>query len=471
MPGGIAVSASTVERALTPEPGAGGPLVLTAAELFIWFAVAVALPGAAALLVVAAPALAAGLHLTPRAFGATHAFTLGVGSSTVMGAAYQMSSALLGSRIWGERFIAWQMAAHVAGTAALVGGFLTSSLVWLAAGGTLVTAGAWAFVVIMARTGARLGRARRADAPGAHARGGPRQRVHAVAMILGTAAFALVTVWGLFLALSMRYPWWPQVWAGHRGLVAHLALGFAGWFGMMVVGVSYRLLPIVHGARITSEARGLAVVGLLGAGVALVVAGALSGSGGAVRAGVGAMAAAAWPYTWEVVRVLRHRRRRAPDLHVGHWWAVLAYTGLLGAWGLAWAAGWVGGPSGQAGPASPGVAAAVLFLVGWVVQAILGQLYKVTPFLMWYYRAFVPDVLQIPAVPDLYAPRAGRLALALTNAGTMILAGGILAGRPGWAQGGAVVFAAGALVAAWVFGYSWIPAVAGGRLAFGWRRL
>ncbi|MBE3598594.1 MAG: hypothetical protein IMX02_07265 [Limnochordaceae bacterium] len=434
---------------------------MTVGEAWVWLAVSVGLPVAALLLVLVAGRLAGGLHMTTRVFAAAHSLTLGVGSTTIVGAAYQMSSALLGARLWGERIIPWQLGIYLAGAGSLVAGFWYGSFVLLAWGGSLVAAAAWVYVAIMLRTAGRL---RRRTGPPASRQGRP-QWVHALAMALATVNFGLVTTWGLVLALSMRYPLWPGLWAGHRGLVVHLALGLGGWFALMVVGVSYRLVPIVHGARIASQPRGLAVVALVTGAVLLAVTGALGRHGWALRLAAALIAPAGALYVWELARLLQHRRRRAPDLNVSHWWAVMGYTLVLAAMGLGWAAGLVGPEHGE----RLGVLAAVLFLAGWVVQAILGQLYKVTPFLMWYYRAFIPDVLQISRLPDLYAPRPGRLAFWLTNAGVVLMGYGIARADGGWATAGAVLLAAGCGLVAWMLGYSWIPGVVAGRLPFRWR--
>ncbi len=58
-----------------------------------------------------------------------------------------------------------------------------------------------------------------------------------------------------------------------------------------------------------------------------------------------------------------------------------------------------------------GIAGVTFFLLGWMTLAVTGQAYKVTPFLMWYYRFH----LGLPAieVPRLAAPYWPRTALAL----------------------------------------------------------
>jgi hypothetical protein len=111
----------------------------------------------------------------------------------------------------------------------------------------------------------------------------------------------------------------------------------------------------------------------------------------------------------------------------------------------------------------------VLFLLGWVGQAILGQLYKVTPFLMWYYRATIPDVLAIPRQWAPYNPRPGRVALVLSNAGLACLVGGIWIGAPDLAVVGAVLWAIGAMIVAYMLAYRWIPAAISRTLVFEWR--
>ena len=455
---GGAESRTAGERAVAGQLAApGGPIVMSVPEAFMWLAIAVALPVMAVMLVTAAPRLADLRFLSAPVFALTHTLTLGLGSMTIMGAAYQMSGALLGARLWGERWLPWQLAGYAVGVAALVAGFLRSSLAWLIAGGTLVTAGAWVFVAIMLKTAGSL---RRKTGQG---RG--RGMVHGLAMALSVVSFGLVTAWGLTLAVAFRYPFWPALHAASRGLLVHLALGLGGWFALMVVGVSFRLVPIVHGVRMVNERRALMVVGLLVGAVTLAVAGALGGQAALLRLAAVAVGAAGPLYLWELVRLLHHRRRKAPDLNVDHWWATLAVVVALSLAGLGWAAGWLRTEP----PERLGLAAAVLFLLGFVVQAILGQAYKVTPFLMWYYRATVQDVLKIPQLPDLYAPVAGRIGFWLTNVGMVLLVAGILTGSTWAAWAGAWSYAAGALSVAALLGYGWLPAVLTGRVPFRWR--
>ena len=455
-------------------PAPGGPLVLTLPLTFVWLAVGVGLPAVALLLMAAAPRLAAAHFATAPVFALTHAATLGWGSMTIFGAAYQMSQTLLGQRLQGERWIPWQLALFTAGTVALVGGFLAGHLGALALGGSAVTVAAWMFVAIMTRTARQLRRrlASTPSPPGPSPAPAPRGRargrwVHGLAMALATVSFGLVTAWGVVLALSLRYPFWPQLHLDWRGLAVHVALGFGGWFGLMVTGVSFRLIPVIHGTRPVSERRALALTLLVAGAVALAVAGALGGWPWGRRLAALLTLPAAVLYAVEVVQLLAGRRRRSPDLNVDHWIAVLAYGLVLAGLAVAWAAGL---PAIRQAGSRPAVAAAVLFLGGWVTQAILGQLYKVTPFLMWYYRAFVRDVLAIPNLPNLYAPRAGRFALAATNAGVVLVAAAVTWASAGLAQAGAALFLAGALAASWMFAYSWIPAVLRRRLPFVWRR-
>ncbi|HEY8487157.1 MAG TPA: hypothetical protein VIL11_07160 [Limnochordales bacterium] len=436
----------------------------------VWAAVALSLPALAALLVANAGRLAAGQFATPGVFALTHTATLAWGTLTIFGASYQMSQSLLGQRLAGDRWIPWQLAGFASGTLALIAGFHHSRLEWVVAGGILVVAAAWLFLAIMVRSTRALraqpSRVRASVSPPGAASADRRQGrwVHGLAMAAATTCLGLVTAWGVVLALALRYPFWPAVHRAWAGLAAHATLGLGGWFALMVAGVSFRLVPLIHGTRPVHERRALAVTLLLLAAVGLAVAGAPGPNQLLRRLAVAAALAAHAVYCLELHSLLKQRRRRTPDLNVHHWYAVMAWGWALAAMAVVWAALGPGRWPAWAPAAATGL------LGGWVTQAILGQLYKVTPFLMWHYRAYVPDVLAIPNLPDLYAPRAGRVALWATNLGMAAVVAATATGSPPVARAGAWLFAAGAACASWLFGYSWLGAVLRRRLVFTWRR-
>jgi len=427
----------------------GGPLAFTFGTWFTWTATGVALPVLGFFLVAESVPLASGAYESLGVFAATHVATLGWVTLTIMGAAMQMAPALLGGRVKGELTIPGQYALFTASALAMIIGLGRGAFALVAAGGAGVNIASWWFLALMTSTILSAGRRRTVMSP------------HIPAAFV---CFVLVLLWGTTLAANLRWGFWPALFLGHRGLIVHLALGLGGWFGLMVVGTFYRLVPLVHGARVADPRRGWAILICVVLAIASAVTGVFAGSALLFRAAallaVGALAL----FGVEVLHVLAHRRSRAPDLNVAHWYAVVASSGVLASAGVAWSLGWLRGDPGRF---YEGIV--MLFLLGWVGQAVLGQLYKVTPFLMWYYRATIPDVLAIPRQPVPYYPRPGRLALVLSNAGLACLVGGIWTGAVRLAVVGAVLWAAAAVIVAYMLAYRWIPSAVSRALVFEWR--
>jgi hypothetical protein len=70
-----------------------------------------------------------------------------------------------------------------------------------------------------------------------------------------------------------------------------------------------------------------------------------------------------------------------------------------------------------------------LLLLGWVGQIIVGQMYKITPFLTWLHRyADLVGLEQVPGLDDLYNRRIALVGYGLWNAGVVVGAVAILGG-------------------------------------------
>ena len=68
-------------------------------------------------------------------------------------------------------------------------------------------------------------------------------------------------------------------------------------------------------------------------------------------------------------------------------------------------------------------------LLGWVGQIIVGQMYKITPFLTWLHRyADLVDKEQMPGLDDLYNRRLALVGYGLWNVGVSARAIAILVG-------------------------------------------
>lgn len=354
----------------------------------------------------------------------THLLVLGAIVATMMGALYQMAPVIFVAEAANGRLGLAQGALYTAGWVAMVAGFLGGNRGLLAAGGASVVLAVLLFLAIIGRA---LRTATRWDTPGWY-------------LIASLAMLAATVGLGLTFALDWRFGWFaipPHL------LAIHVHLGGAGWLTLLIMGVSYRLVPMFAIAPappgILARANLGAFVGLL---IGLVTLLCLDARRWAIAAIAWGLATAVGIYLLDMARLYRARRRRA-DLTLVTMWGAMACLGVAALMGALWSTGlparWFGATRWLA-------AYGYIALAGWCVLAICAHLVKIVPFLVWlsrYGRGMGRG--PVPLLKDLLPRRAAIAAIAGYAAGFLLTATGLLADRPGIVRSGASIAAIGAL--------------------------
>ncbi|HJS46729.1 MAG TPA: hypothetical protein VJ773_01950, partial [Gemmatimonadales bacterium] len=400
-------------------PAASPPPFGVVAEHF-WAALAWLGVGAV-LLVRAAPHLARGNVLDPAVLAATHAFTLGVLTSTIFGALNQFFPGHLGIAARSIPVARWSGRALQAGTALLVSGFLWWVPALLAAGLALLVAAVYgsAWNLLPQRRKARQGRI--------------------VGLYVSAGHVALGTA--LVLA-SARIGETVGLWHVDRLAIigGHLHLGVLGFGTLTAVGVGSRMLPmfLVSPGAPEWPLRWIGPAAL--AGIALHLLGLFLDVGVLARLGGALMATSVGLLLWLARAWFRRRVRRhldpALELVRSAFVALAAALGL----GLVLLAG--------GGGFRTWAAYGVLAIAGWLVPLVLGVMMKILAFLTWLNVAG-PRLTRPgagPTVQDLVSVPIGRAATTSFGVGLALLAGGILAGSVPLATAGAGTWALAALL-------------------------
>lgn len=169
-------------------------------------------------------------------------------------------------------------------------------------------------------------------------------------------------------------------------MFAHAHLAAVGWATMMVVGLSYRLIPMMLPAAMpTGGAVGLSAV-LIESGLAVLVV-TLLGAPAWVPLGAGLITAGLASFVVQIRRTLKRRLPRPPMLPLRDWstWQThMALLWLLTATGLGIALS-IGVPAGRRLTLMwiYGVAG----LVGFLAQIVVGMQGRLVPLYAWY-RAY-----------------------------------------------------------------------------------
>jgi hypothetical protein len=351
------------------------------------------------------PDLLAGYHYSQHVIAVTHLFTLGWITSIIMGAMYQLVPVALETPLHSEKLARRQFVVHLVGWTGMVWMFWVWDVKQAGHFGSLLAVGIGMFVYNLGKTLRRV----------------PRWSVVATAIASALVWLSLTALAGLYVAASKCWTFSPFPMLSQ--MHAHAHLGGVGFFVMMIVGVSYKLLPMFALTEARSERRARWTIRLLNGGLAGLFVTMLVDSSWKL-AGALVVSAGLALYGAEMLALWRARRRRTLDWGLRYF---LTAIGLLAPQcALAVVLCWPGLPVTSFTRQLENVYG-LLALLGVVTLAIIGMLYKIVPFLVWLH-SYSREIgrSKVPALADLYSPAlqavtywtylAGLLAAAVTTA-------------------------------------------------------
>lgn len=384
-------------------------------------------------LLVVRPEILATYHYNQYVIATTHLFVLGWISTIVMGAMYQLVPVALETKLYSERLARWQFAFHVVGFSGMVWMFWHWNLQQVGHFGAVLAVGVGLFAYNIARTLMRV----------------PRWNVVASSVASALAWLALAVLAGLLVVIG-KCSYEPETIAASTGFThvllqglnatagvvrsfdtigamhAHAHLGAVGVFIILIVGISYKLVPMFTLSELQNRRRAAASLWLLNLGLAGAFITILLRSPWKPAFTLVATAGLVC-YGLEIRAILQARKRRAPDWGVTYF---LTAIGLLAP--LAVLAAILSSPhlpftalSGQAENLY-----GFLAFVGVVSFAIIGMLYKILPFLAWYasYSKHIGRC-KVPSLADLYSPRVQAAGYWTYLGGLVLTSVAILAGN------------------------------------------
>ncbi len=407
------------------------------------------LTGLAALLagslwLVAQPSVLAAYHYNQYVIALTHLFVLGWICSIVMGAMYQLVPVALETTLYSEVLARWQFAFHLVGFVGMVWMFYTWNMKQVGHFGTVMTVGVGLFVFNIARTLLRV----------------PKWNVTATAVATALFWISCTVLAGLSIAagkctyesteglatvggIRTLVDGLRSV-AGHMShfdaisaMHAHAHLGGVGFFTLLIVGVSYKLIPMFTLSELQSRRRAGLSIALLNAGLAGSFLTILLRSPWKLAFALVTITGLAI-YGVELRAILRARKRTALDWGVRYFLTAVALLGAVSL--LAIVLSWPGLPLNPLTGQLENLYG-FLGLLGVVSFAIMGMLYKIIPFLVWFgvYSRHIGRA-QVPALAEMYSAQLQRIGYWSFLAGLLGTSAGILRESENWVRLGSLLF-------------------------------
>jgi hypothetical protein len=346
--------------------------------------------------------LAFGAPRSPAGWSVSHLLVLGWASMVAMGAIYQLLHVVLKEKVFSEGLGYLHYALFAGGMAGLTFGFAKVNIDVLAISAVAALTGILTFVVNMTVT---LIRSKQWNTITLH-----------VASSLVYLTFTAVS--GLLMGLNFRYGFMAEF--HERLLGAHIWSGFVGWFALLIVGFSYKMLPMFYLSHnyptklqnVTLVLFNLGMLGMIG----VLLSG---GSAYLAAAALAILLAAVIVYNVHAAQIIKakHKAKPGDGIRFTVWalrgWAVLLAAGIitLAVHPESWS--------------STRVLTffAYLFFMGFVALTILGYLSKIAPFLWWTHRyGHLVGKQNVPALADMISERMVRCGLTAVTAGIAAVA-------------------------------------------------
>ncbi|PZD95591.1 hypothetical protein DNH61_13775 [Paenibacillus sambharensis] len=328
---------------------------------------------------------------SPDGWFQAHLIVLGWATMIAMGAVYQLINVILQTKLYSIRLGYVHYVLFTAGATGLLAGFKLLDTQWIAAFATLAFAGIMLFVFNLAATLWKAG----------------QWNAITVSTACAAAYLALTALSGMLMGLNFRFNFLGGM---HEALFGtHIWLGTVGWFGMLITGFSYKLLPMFYLAHDYPQKLQAWIVLTWNAAVLAGAAGFLGGWLPVKVLAAGLLAAALVLYNVHISQIAQKRFKRDPGAGIA--WAVWASRMLMLA--CAAAAGLMAAFPELMGRPTLVVFALWLYLYGWVGITIMGYLSKIVPFLWWTHKyGPLAGKQQVPTMGQLLAEKPVHTGLA-----------------------------------------------------------
>jgi hypothetical protein len=327
----------------------------------------------------------------PAGWFHAHLLVLGWGTMIAMGAVYQLIIVILQKELFSRPLGYAHYALFAIGTIGLLTDFAALQVEWIAVFAVLAWIGIMLFAVNVALTLVRA----------------TVWNPITISAACAVLYLVLTGLAGLMMGLDFGFNLWP---AWHeRLLYTHIWLGAVGWFGLLITGFSYKLLPMFYLAHGVSDRTAYAALALWNAAVLVGAVVFLCGAPHlAVCAAVALLTAAVHVYNLHMTRVRKARHKKSPGAGIAA--ALYSARALAVVCTAALVCAIVAPQWAMSEPAV--VVAGWAYLWGWVALTILGYLSKIVPFLWWTHK-YGPRVGKgpIPTMADLLEDRYAAYSL------------------------------------------------------------
>ena len=331
-----------------------------------------------------------GFHFSPKLLGLTHIATLGWITMIIFGAMFQLVPVVLQVKLFSEKLVEIQFWIYITGVIGMVYSFFQFSTYLLATFALLVST---AILIFLFNIFASILKVKQWDITGTY--------------IVAALIYLLFTIIaGFMLALNLYTPYFNINHLEYLKLHAHLA--FVGWVTMAIMGVSYKLIPMFslsHGYSLKPAK--LSFV-LINSGLILLTieyhfpARTIMLAIGSVLIACGNLI-----YLYQVYLIMKNRIRKILDIGLTYTTVSLGFMFLATALGIFLVFENFLDFSAEA---TLVLIYGYLILFGFFSLMIVGQMYKIVPFLVWFHKFSAKVGLEpVPMLKDMYSEKTARI--------------------------------------------------------------
>ncbi|MCZ7603197.1 MAG: cbb3-type cytochrome c oxidase subunit I [Melioribacteraceae bacterium] len=341
-----------------------------------------------------------GHHFQPKILALTHIATLGWITMIIFGALFQLVPVVLEVKLFSEVLAEIQYWIYLIGAAGLVYGFwVFDSKNFIMPSAIVLNAAMLIFAFNMIMTFIRV------------------KKWNITGYYLAAAVFYLIVtaVAGLLLSINLYTPYIKINHLQYLNLHAHIA--FVGWVSFVVMGVTYKLIPMFTLSHKYSTKSALGAFVLINTGL-LGISTAMHYENTTIffYFFVILIAVGIFLFLYQVYMIFKNRVRRKLDVGLELSVAAFIFFGISTLTGL------ITGVGNLSDVRNLSLIYGYLIVFGYLSMLIIGQLHKILPFLRWYHKySSKAGKENVPMLKDMYSEKVGYSILYLMLSGMAVL--------------------------------------------------